>query len=274
MEDNHLSSLLGSMELEEKNTKKVPTTFDKLPIELRLKVWKELGYIPRNIDVWEVVEAVDNKPSGRRLPKYRSYNAIPPILHVSHEARTVGLEHYTLSFGTKSRWEGKPVGPSFGPKIYANFEVDFICPMGTSPERFMFQNSLISLLGSVVPLRRLAVLCNITFYHDEWTYLDLMEFHNIEELVVFGGKLDTFQSLEKTFQQTSSPRFSFDFITLDEAKERGHNMSAVHDLVPRELTSDQKEVQSKFERYSKFPRVPLSVPTVKIMYMLAPTEKA
>lgn len=55
---------------------------------------------------------------------------VPPILHASREARTIGLEYYELSFGTE--FDQLSQGARFlittEPKIYVNWKHDIICP--------------------------------------------------------------------------------------------------------------------------------------------------
>lgn len=293
MEDNHLSSLLGSMELEKKDTKKAPATFDKLPVELRLKIWKEVCFIPRNIDVRELYAR--RWPGDRVYPdifsKYRSYNPIPPILHTSHEARMVGLQHYSRSFATQMNLDGPPrLDVYFPPRIYANFDVDFVVPMGSSRET---DNALGSLMAKHitfnVPLRRLAVLCEKTFKRNNFGYEKLMQDHQIEELIIFCGKLNSFQGIRNTMKKmkkkmkkmrkmnkkSSSPcPFPLELISLEDAKERGLIKDTKDDVVPKKLLADQKHIQARFEQNAKYISEPVSIPSIKIMYLLSPEERA
>jgi len=110
------------------------TCFPKLPLELRQKIWKEACYIPRVIDLWGVWldgTMTIGERSIWRTHMWKSYNAVPSILYTSHEARNIGLKHYSLDFGTRIR---RPLGPvtiklEIAPKIYVNWACDVICPI-------------------------------------------------------------------------------------------------------------------------------------------------
>jgi hypothetical protein len=83
--------------------------FPKLPLELRVAIWKVMAQQGRVITV---------RRKGHPLiyttaPKHNAA-AVPSILHTSKEARCIGLETYRAHFGT--RFSGHP--------IYFNFDTD------------------------------------------------------------------------------------------------------------------------------------------------------
>jgi hypothetical protein len=92
--------------------------FRELPVEVRLMIWKEVCFKPRIIDIWgksirslwpfgdDTWFEADIFPYPPVRPfVHRSYSRIPSILHVSREARSAGLKHYSLEFGTSwSLW--------------------------------------------------------------------------------------------------------------------------------------------------------------------------
>jgi hypothetical protein len=83
--------------------------FSKLPVELRVAIWKVIAQQGRTITV---------RRKGHPFiyimgPKHNAA-AVPSILHTSKEARCIGLETYRAYFGT--RFSGHPV--------YFNFDTD------------------------------------------------------------------------------------------------------------------------------------------------------
>jgi hypothetical protein len=111
--------------------------FKELPVEIRLMIWKDVCFEPRIVDVW-------GKPLShlchsnhslffRQCPfVYRSHSTIPSILHVSTEARTAGLKHYSLGFGI-SWYFNYPVLDTRPGQIYVNWSCDIIYPITYHP---------------------------------------------------------------------------------------------------------------------------------------------
>ena len=81
------------------------TLFPKLPKELRIKVWQFAAREPRIVEVCQSQDAQyitygtprDDWDSKNSAPFY-SPTALPVILHINVESRTIALEHYSISF--------------------------------------------------------------------------------------------------------------------------------------------------------------------------------
>jgi 2EXR family len=113
------------------------TCFKKLPLELRRQIWKEACCVSRFVDIWAT-------PIGEDLGDYSNYEFYgqtlystkstdtPAILHRSPEARSVGLEHYSLAFGSSTtQYFGKATIQITIPSgIYFQWGWDIACPMG------------------------------------------------------------------------------------------------------------------------------------------------
>jgi hypothetical protein len=114
------------------------TVIPKLPVELRLKIWKHACYHGRNVSLWSVPLEGSIAIAGEEVVvkpfKWMSHHRIPAILHACSEARVVGLQHYTLTFDSRvEKQETEAIGgvkltPTTPPRIYVNFAVDIICP--------------------------------------------------------------------------------------------------------------------------------------------------
>ena len=116
------------------------TPFPRLAPELRQKLWKEACCVSRIVDIWAT------PIGGKECREFTTHffdrgtyfyktnpHGTPAILHTSREARTIGLEHYTLSFG--STFIGA-IGTAIvqitsPPKIWVNWDWDTIFPMKT-----------------------------------------------------------------------------------------------------------------------------------------------
>ncbi|KAK0101103.1 hypothetical protein ONS95_012913 [Cadophora gregata] len=114
------------------------TLFPKLPLELRDMIWGHSCNEERIIDVRAVViSGLENedffmRPEDNQTPKpfqVKSFTyTVPSVLHTSKEARKIGLQHYSLEFGTKIE---RKVGPatikiSTPARIYVNWNRDLI----------------------------------------------------------------------------------------------------------------------------------------------------
>ncbi|KAL5329662.1 hypothetical protein ACEPPN_003177 [Leptodophora sp. 'Broadleaf-Isolate-01'] len=123
--------------------------FPNFPLEIRLLVWKATSSEPRLLDIWYSEVGLDrwtNAFRGQEKPHYYYTHAnIPSVLHVSREARNVGLQHYRLDFGTEVQTgveiahgtrssRGAKVVFSTPARIYVNWECDIIC-LSFDPER-------------------------------------------------------------------------------------------------------------------------------------------
>ncbi|CZR60158.1 uncharacterized protein PAC_10054 [Phialocephala subalpina] len=188
---------------------KMFTPFPRLPIELRLKVWKYACFKPRLIDLW-FVPVADKRDSFKfdefQQPFiYESHcRQAPAVLHTSQEARNVGLQHYSLEFGSK--FEGQVIFPMSGfenflmargtievsmpPQIYVNWACDIICPMpalrsGSLDEHFREEvyddiSFWSNLWHNFPELRKIAVASH------QWESAEIFFYeHDFEELILY-----------------------------------------------------------------------------------------
>lgn len=104
------------------------TCFPKLPLELRRQIFKEACCVSRVIDIRANPigsEEVGIAFFGEYLAApvgFRTFcKSTPSILHVSREARSIGLKYYGLEFGTEFHLDigpGVVVDFKAAPKIY------------------------------------------------------------------------------------------------------------------------------------------------------------
>lgn len=89
--------------------------FEKLPTELRFKIWEELVSEPRTVEIY----ATNTHFQGRESVTLTSNNPVPVALHINKESRQVALRHYQLSFRSNNDAIHK-----CKPTIYFNFDND------------------------------------------------------------------------------------------------------------------------------------------------------
>ena len=89
--------------------------FEKLPTELRLKIWEELVSEPRIVEVY----ISQGYFKGKNAITFASNTPVPVCLHINQESRHFALKQYELSFACK--WDGTYGGKS---TIYFNFSQD------------------------------------------------------------------------------------------------------------------------------------------------------
>ncbi|KUJ11620.1 uncharacterized protein LY89DRAFT_786512 [Mollisia scopiformis] len=117
------------------------TCFAELPIELRQQIWKQVCFIPRNIDLFcgftysqrdEKAQAQLYKLFATHQLAFRSMcgRKVPPILHTSKEARSEGQKYYKVGFGktTENDIGGMLLCLKIPPRIYVNWDCDIIIP--------------------------------------------------------------------------------------------------------------------------------------------------
>ncbi|KAF8862139.1 hypothetical protein BDZ45DRAFT_671436 [Acephala macrosclerotiorum] len=124
------------------------TCFPKLPPELRHKIWEEVCCVKRLIDIHPVLScsasmSLDLNEEFDEVPiRFRTLcrNA-PPLLHVSKEARLIGLKNYQLGLGTFFDQETTDslarIQITTPPQFYVNWNYDILCPFFES-ERQIF----------------------------------------------------------------------------------------------------------------------------------------
>jgi hypothetical protein len=106
------------------------TVFPKLPIEIRLKIWKGASHFQRNLEIFSHPISHYTIVSGAASHAFKLQTSLPPpaILHVNSESRMEALQHYTLAFGTKVDFEDFAF--STPPRIYYNRKSDRVCFTG------------------------------------------------------------------------------------------------------------------------------------------------
>jgi 2EXR family len=108
------------------------TCFPKLPIEMRLKIWKCAANIPRNVDLWIGAAYSNMSMWGVGSPSHEyifSTSSPPAILHICRESRHEGLSNYALAFGTEYSVGRNRVTEEA--TVYVNWEADTICLMNS-----------------------------------------------------------------------------------------------------------------------------------------------
>ncbi|KAF8857016.1 hypothetical protein BDZ45DRAFT_674977 [Acephala macrosclerotiorum] len=117
------------------------TCFPNLPVEIRLKIWKEACFQPRVIDSYLTCPGDEEEShyiwclfSRDQFLTFVTITArrAPEILHTSQEARKIGLENYTLEFGRTGETTvagGTTLTLTTPPKVYINWNSDIICPI-------------------------------------------------------------------------------------------------------------------------------------------------
>ncbi len=107
------------------------TLFPKLPPELRDKIWNEhcAQLQPRVVDLWATKDSTEEKM------KYGTHSQASTILHISREARSIGLKYYKLLFEEDIQRETvRNVETPKKPHIYVNWEHDILFPVPFLPE--------------------------------------------------------------------------------------------------------------------------------------------
>ncbi|TGO20175.1 hypothetical protein BTUL_0001g01870 [Botrytis tulipae] len=108
--------------------------FLKLPIEIRNQIWELVANQPRNLDIWYRRLGYFEEERGQfacQVTRWVTLSAIPSILHVSRESRTIGLKFYRLDFGVKiPTYYGMNITSE--PRIYVNWDRDRIVALQTN----------------------------------------------------------------------------------------------------------------------------------------------
>jgi hypothetical protein len=102
------------------------TLFPKLPPELRDKIWNEhcAQLQPRIVDLWPTTDSTEKKM------RYGTHSQAPTILHISREARSIGLQYYKLLFEEDIQRETvRDFETPKKPHIYVNWEHDILFPV-------------------------------------------------------------------------------------------------------------------------------------------------
>ncbi|KAE9374292.1 hypothetical protein N431DRAFT_335360 [Stipitochalara longipes BDJ] len=183
------------------------TLFPKLPPELPNKIWKNACFVSRAVDIWQVPVGENDfgkaclKAFRNRIWVYKSHSRTPSILHTSMEARSVGLEHYELSFGTKITAKIGPteIDISIPPRIYVHFDCDMICPIPTSlikPGKPYGQDSIFFILGCLKNAPMTQRLALPDYWVDDMCCSLIIERFVVKEILVYRGFLHRFRPFE------------------------------------------------------------------------------
>jgi hypothetical protein len=109
------------------------TLFNKLPTELRLKIWAiASNQETRILDIWSDYIRCEQGNTTFFALKYESIiaNKSPPsILQVSQEARLEALRHYSLEYNTVFPPKSG-IDHSFPARFYINYTSDILTPRG------------------------------------------------------------------------------------------------------------------------------------------------
>ena len=103
--------------------------FPKLAAELRLKVWKYVCCVTRNL-VLQVKDLRQDDGATNYTPYYfYSSCPVPAVLGVCQESRVEALRHYKLEFEVNETWELKrgKITCEIPATIYVNWNFDRIC---------------------------------------------------------------------------------------------------------------------------------------------------
>ncbi|EPE37064.1 hypothetical protein GLAREA_09227 [Glarea lozoyensis ATCC 20868] len=125
--------------------------FRKLPVEIRLIIWRKACGTPR------VVEIIYN-PNRRKWNKFPSRTLTPALLHVCREARTEGLKCYEMlpGYGDRNQYR----------ETYVNWEVDYIF---LAEEETRWKDFLFDVLDVSQPTNTVREKCRhlVMEYHHE-----------------------------------------------------------------------------------------------------------
>jgi hypothetical protein len=183
-------SKLFTSEAQSSNKSPEFTCFPLLPYELRYKIWKDLCFIPRVIDIWS--RPLLEMDAACHLMFYQSHKRVPPaILHTCKEARDAGLKFYTLDFGTSGEWKINQATfvMTAPPQIYINWACDIICPMPLRVENDwanvkFYQSMITDLATKRRKMRRIA----ITSVNSEVNWIwNILENVWLEEVILFAS---------------------------------------------------------------------------------------
>jgi hypothetical protein len=96
------------------------TLFPRFPLELRLRVWKNIDDFSAH-EIRVTVTTPSKDSIIRKRPTFKLHSPIPIILHVNHESRIQGLQTYKTIFKVKDRNGVERDEIYFGPALDSVF---------------------------------------------------------------------------------------------------------------------------------------------------------
>ncbi|KAH6712804.1 hypothetical protein BKA61DRAFT_675060 [Leptodontidium sp. MPI-SDFR-AT-0119] len=217
------------------------TFFPKLPLELRLRIWKDVSFLPRLVDTKaRHLGQINGIVTSADLTGWRSTLPVPSIFHVFQESRKEGLRHYKLEFGSKlsSSW----ISVNIPAKVYVNFNADVVLlfgPLDPASEIELCQK----------PIRHLAFPVDVSDHHTSLVALtDLCGFRylRLHEIILVPMQDTSTISvpfrLEPYNQKTSISVDGSNYYSL-------HSATAYARWELERKLGRRKEILQKFRRY-------------------------
>jgi 2EXR family len=216
------------------------TSFPKLAPELRDKIWKEVCFEPRNIDIWvrglaatdiqhddddDDEMAYNTRTFLNDLDQcsYDSHSTTPSILLACKESRVVGLKHYSLEFGSRfdMSFGNVTINVSTPARIFVNWDCDVICPMNLRDRNYMLED----LTRRATGMKHLALPID-----DSTFYAHFLKRFDLEQVILYarhlyyvaeGSKFDAEKSLAIKFSSVKrSPGYTQGYSQADELMAR------------------------------------------------------
>ncbi|CZT50140.1 uncharacterized protein RSE6_11076 [Rhynchosporium secalis] len=180
------------------------TIFGKLPLELR---------DPDGDRFFE-------KFTSSTPCRYESRAKFPPfILRTSHEARGIGLRHYSLNFGiTRSYTYGDVrIEVSSPAQIYVNWDCDIICPQTVNQSLSLEEeemNNVFWYTPLFKKIRRIAFEVGLGDV-DHWDPGHILSSHNILEVILYPAINSFTERLHDDKGVITRKRMSIELVSLD-----------------------------------------------------------
>lgn len=108
------------------------TCFADFPFDIRVCIWDNVAFLPRDIDLWAqglgTIATSSSQPHEFTLFRYVTTQPPPAILHVNEESRAIDLKYCSLEFGLSyeipRHYDLRAGSP---PKTYTNVRCDRSC---------------------------------------------------------------------------------------------------------------------------------------------------
>jgi hypothetical protein len=223
--------------------------FPKLPIEIRLMVWKKASFISRAVHL--SIRRLDSDPIKIQLV---SKTHVPAILQTNQESRQEAANHYVLAFGNS--WFLDPPGPTeykFPDTVYINFGVDYVMLDDTFQNAWGLSHNL-----RTYPIKRLVMPSELTYpnlsLRGQWETVErVVKIKNLEdasqaleqlESTFPLGKIRTCRRFEMTLH------IAWNYFWVDGVSDDAAKMSEY--LTPTPMFSDYKLFTGRVLDYGNF----------------------